>query len=307
MKKIKDSFSLFLIGFFMGAADIVPGVSGGTIAFIMGIYQELIQTIRFLSGDFLKMIFSGKFKKAFCSIPFKFIIPLVSGLFLAILSLAKIVSYLLNNHPAYIWSFFFGLVVASVIIISRKIKVWSNRKVFVFIITSLLAFYLVGLVPVTTPNTLPMIFLSGAFAICAMILPGISGSLLLVVMGKYEQILHSLIDKDILVISVFGLGTIVGLSLFSRLLSWLLKKYYNMTLVGLMGFMFGSLRKVWPWKEVTSYRINSKGLEVPLTEINVFPGFDIAFIYTILFFILGILFILYLSKIQSYKEKNNGQ
>ena len=307
MKKIKDSFSLFLTGFLMGAADIVPGVSGGTIAFIMGIYQELLQTIKFLSGDFLKLILSGKIKKAFLEVPFKFIIPLSLGIFTAIFSLAKIISYMLSEHPSYIWSFFFGLVVASVLIISRQVKFWSFRKIFVFIFTTLFAFYIVGLVPVTTPNNLPFIFLSGAIAICAMILPGISGSLLLVVMGKYEQVLGAVLDKNILVLSVFTIGAVVGLSLFSRLLGWLLKKYYNMTLVGLTGFMLGSLRKVWPWKEVVSYRINSKGLEVPLTEINIFPAFDIAFIYTIIFFILGILFILYLSKVQSYKEKRETE
>jgi putative membrane protein len=148
-----------------------------------------------------------------------------------------------------------------------------------------------------------MIFLSGSLAICAMILPGISGSLLLVVMGKYEQILDAVINRDIVVIGVFMVGAMIGLSLFSRLLTWTLKKYYNMTLVALMGFMVGSLRKVWPWKEIISYRINSKGLQVPISEINIFPNFNISFVYTLIFFTLGILFILYLSRIQSYKEK----
>jgi putative membrane protein len=303
MKKHKNTFSLFLTGFFMGSADIVPGVSGGTIAFIMGIYQKLIETIRFLSGDFLRMIFKGKFKKAFTSIPFDFIIPLGAGLVIAILSLAKLVSFLLNVYPEYIWSFFFGLIIASVLIISRKIKVWSFRKIIIFILSAFCAFWIVGLVPVTTPHTLPMIFLSGSLAICAMILPGISGSLLLVVMGKYEQILDAVINRDIVVIGVFMVGAMIGLSLFSRLLTWTLKKYYNMTLVALMGFMVGSLRKVWPWKEIISYRINSKGLQVPISEINIFPNFNISFVYTLIFFTLGILFILYLSRIQSYKEK----
>jgi len=291
----------------MGSADIVPGVSGGTIAFIMGIYQKLIETIRFLSGDFLRMILRGKFKKAFKSIPFNFIIPLGIGIVAAIFSLAKLVSFFLGKYPSFIWSFFFGLVIASVLIISRKVKVWSFRKLIVFILSALFAFWLVGLMPVTTPDTLPMVFLSGSLAICAMILPGISGSLLLVVLGKYEQILSAVIHKEIITLGVFMAGAVFGLSLFSRLLNWMLKHFYNMTLVALMGFMIGSLRKVWPWKEVISYRLNSKGIEVPLSEINIFPNVDISFAYTLIFFTLGILFILYLSKIQSYKEKNNGK
>jgi putative membrane protein len=307
MKKFKNSFSLFLTGFFMGSADIVPGVSGGTIAFVMGIYQQLIETIRFLSGDFLRMLFKGKIKKAFNSIPFNFIIPLGIGIVVAILSLAKVVSFLLEKYPAFIWSFFFGLIIASVLIISRKIKVWNFKKIIIFVLSAFCAFYIVGLVPVTTANTLPMIFLSGSLAICAMILPGISGSLLLVVMGKYEQILNAVIQKEIHVLLVFMAGAVVGLSLFSHLLNWMLKHFYDMTLVALMGFMIGSLRKVWPWKEVISYRLNSKGIEVSLSEINIFPIFNISFIYTLIFFTLGILFILYLSKIQSYKEKNNGK
>jgi putative membrane protein len=307
MKNLKNSFSLFLTGFFMGSADIVPGVSGGTIAFIMGIYQKLIETIRFLSGDFLRMILRGKFKKAFKSIPFNFIIPLGIGIVAAIFSLAKLVSFFLGKYPSFIWSFFFGLVIASVLIISRKVKVWSFRKLIVFILSALFAFWLVGLMPVTTPDTLPMVFLSGSLAICAMILPGISGSLLLVVLGKYEQILSAVIHKEIITLGVFMAGAVFGLSLFSRLLNWMLKHFYNMTLVALMGFMIGSLRKVWPWKEVISYRLNSKGIEVPLSEINIFPNVDISFAYTLIFFTLGILFILYLSKIQSYKEKNNGK
>ncbi len=294
MKRLKDSLSLFFTGFFMGSADIVPGISGGTIAFIMGIYQRLIETVHFLTGDFIRMILKGKFKKAFNSFPFDFVIPLALGLFTAIISLAKLVSFLLEHYPAFIWSFFLGLIIASVLIISRKVKVWSFRKLAVFIISALFAFWLVGLVPVVTPDTLPMIFLSGSLAICAMILPGISGSLLLVVMGKYEQILSAVIDKNVIVLGVFFIGALLGLSLFSRLLHWLLKHFYNMTLVGLMGFMIGSLRKVWPWKDATLGH-------------NIFPQFNLDFVYTLFFLIVGVLFILYLSKIQSYKEKNNGK
>lgn len=306
MNKFKQYIRLYLIGLGMGTADLIPGVSGGTIAFLAGIYEELIRSIKIATGDVVKQIFKLKFKKAFHLIPFEFLLPLLFGIGSAILLLANIFSYLLKEQAVFVWSFFMGLVAVSVFIVSKRINKWGISKYTGFLLSSIFAFYLVGLVPGKTPETLLYFFLSGMVAICAMILPGISGSFILLLLGKYEQVLDALLRLDMTILSVFILGTIAGLTLFSRLLSWLFKNYHDISVAILAGFMLGSIRKIWPWKETISTTIDRHGEVVPLIEQNVLPDkFDINFFIAIILLIGGGVIIYFLDRIEVIKNKTN--
>lgn len=308
MKKYQPFFKnfarLFFTGFTMGSADIIPGVSGGTIAFIFGVYEELIHSIKKISGETLKLLLTGKFAEAIKSVPFAFLVPLGLGLVTAVLTLTGLLSHLLETSPVELWSFFFGLVLASVFLVSKRIVKWDFRDVVYMLVFTLFAYKIVGSVPLETPTTPLAFILSGAVAICAMILPGISGSFLLIIMGKYEQILNAVINKDILTIGLVGVGAAIGLALFSRLLSWLFKNYHDIVVASLTGFMIGSLRKIWPWKETITTRINSHGLQVPLTEKNILPlAFDSSFIIALGLALLAFVVIFSLEKFQLTKEK----
>lgn len=299
-----ESVRLFFTGFTMGAADIVPGVSGGTVAFLLGIYEELIYSIKLVSGEVLRLFLKGKIKEAIEKVPFRFLIPLGLGVLTALFTLANIISYLLHDYPSFVWSFFFGLVLASVLIVRKRVVTWDLRDYVALIATSVGTYFLVGAVPVETPNNPLALFLSGAIAICAMILPGISGSFLLVIMGKYEQVLNAVVERDIFTLVVFGLGTVVGLAAFSRVLSWLFKKHHDIVVAALIGFMIGSLRKVWPWKEVISTRINSHGELVPLLEKNILPAsVDTSVMICLGLFVLGMVAIFLLDKMEVTQEQ----
>ncbi|MBP7966975.1 DUF368 domain-containing protein [Candidatus Woesebacteria bacterium] len=300
---MKKFIRLFFTGFMMGAADIVPGVSGGTIAFIFGIYEELLHTIKTVSGKTLRLALKGQFTEAIKSIPFGFGIPLGLGLGVALLSMARAISFLLVEYPAFLWSFFFGLVVASIILVRKRVIDWDMKDYLALLFTTVGSYILVGAVPVETPNTYLAIMLSGAIAICAMILPGISGSFLLVIMGKYEQILNAVVDRDIMTLAIFMIGIVIGISLFSRLLTWLFARHHDIVIAALLGFMIGSLRKIWPWKEVITTRINSHGEVVPLLEKNILPmSFDGNVIMCIVLAIGGMALIMMLEKFQVMKE-----
>lgn len=295
---------LFFTGFAMGSADIVPGVSGGTIAFIFGVYEELIHSIKKISGETLRFLLKGKIKEAFQSIPFSFLIPLGLGLGTAVLTLTGLLSHLLETSPVELWSFFFGLVLASVFLVSKRIVKWDLRDVIFMIVFTIIAYKVVGLVPIETPSTPLAFILSGAIAICAMILPGISGSFLLIIMGKYGQVLDAINNKDIITIGLVGVGAVFGLALFSRLLSWLFKNHHDIVIASLTGFMIGSLRKIWPWKETITMRVNSHGLEVPLLQENILPvAFDQNLLISIGLCIFAFVLIFSLEKLQLTKEK----
>lgn len=294
------------IGFAMGSADVVPGVSGGTIAFISGIYEDLLNSIKSLSGNTLNLFIKGKIKQGFQSIPYSFLVPLGLGIGSAILLFAKLISYLLTNYPIFVWSFFFGLVLASIAIVTKKIGNWSLINVSSFFISAVLAYQLVGLVPVETNESLWLFFLSGMLAICAMILPGISGSFILLLIGKYQQVLSAVTNQEIVKLIVFGLGCVVGLSLFSRILSWLLAKHHDLTIAILIGFMAGSLRKIWPWKETLTTRINSHGVEVPLLERNYLPDqVDISVILAVLLALVGVGIIFGINRFQKVHSSSS--
>lgn len=271
-RSIKDYLLISLKGIAMGAADVVPGVSGGTIAFIVGIYEELLNSIKSINISSLKLLFTGKIAAFWKAINGNFLFALVAGIAISIFSLAKVITYLLITHPILVWAFFFGLVLASTWIVSKDIKKWNWKTILCFIVGAVIAFYITVATPAETPNSLWFIFLCGAIAICAMILPGISGSFILVLLGKYFFIMESVQNLNLMVILVFATGAVIGITSFSRLLSYALNNFYDVTIAVLAGFMLGSLNKVWPWKETTETYIDSHGIEKALTETNIWPN-----------------------------------
>ncbi|MDR0431499.1 MAG: DUF368 domain-containing protein [Tannerellaceae bacterium] len=271
-RNLKDYGLIMLKGIGMGAADVVPGVSGGTIAFIVGLYEELLNSIKSINGQSLKLLFTGKIAAFWNAVNGNFLFALVCGIAISIFSLAKLITYLLDNQPVLVWSFFFGLVLASTIIVSKDIKRWDWKTILCFIIGAVIAFFITVATPAETPNALWFIFLSGAIAVCAMILPGISGSFILVLLGKYYYIMKAVENLDLATMIVFICGAVVGITSFSRLLSHLLHKYRDTTIAILAGFMLGSLNKVWPWKKTIETYIDSHGATKPFIESNILPN-----------------------------------
>ena len=270
------NFSRYLIlalkGCAMGMADVVPGVSGGTIAFISGIYEELLDSIRSVNATAVKLLLKGRFGQLWRHINGGFLLPLLLGIAIAIFSLARLMTYLLTNHPIAIWSFFFGLIIASTLLVARQVSHWNWKGVVSFAVGAAAAWWITVASPAETPNDWWFVMLSGAIAICAMILPGISGAFILLLLGKYQYIMQAVGDLNIPVIVIFVIGAAAGIISFSHLLSWLLKHYHDLTVAVLMGFMVGSLNKVWPWKEVVETYVDSHGKIQPLVESNILPG-----------------------------------
>jgi len=248
-RSLIDYLILVVKGIFMGASDVIPGVSGGTMAFILGIYEDLIFAIKSFDSKFLRLLVTLHFKEALARTGWKFLLAVVLGIGIAIVSLARGLAWLLQNEPVLIWSFFFGLISASVFTVSRRVSHWSPSLLVSMAFGGLVAFWLVGLIPAKTPNAPWYLFLSGAIAICAMILPGISGAFILVLLGKYQYVLGALNNRDVFVLATVGAGACVGIVLFSRLLGWLFARHHDLIVSILTGFMLGSLRKIWPWKE----------------------------------------------------------
>ncbi len=248
----------------MGAADVIPGVSGGTIAFITGIYDQLIGSINSINGTAVKLFFSGKFKEFWKHINGNFLLSLFCGIIISVLSLAGLMQYLLEHHPIQTWAFFFGLIVASSIFILRGIEGWNLKSVIFLILGVILGIVVCTLSPTQTPDALWFIFLSGALAICAMILPGISGSFILLILGKYKYIMGTItgvttgtaVGEGLVILGVFAVGAVCGILAFSRFLHWLLARYHKQTLLVLAGFIIGSLVKVWPWSNMEAIVIS---------------------------------------------------
>lgn len=244
----KDYVKLVLSGACMGAADIVPGVSGGTIAFLLGIYEELITAIHnVLSAEFFRPLMKFRVKKALLHVRAPFLLSVGSGIIVSVLSLSHVLESALASHPHLLWSMFFGLVLASVIVVAMRVSRWNAVMTALFVAGALAAYAIVGLTPTETPETWWFILLSGAIVICAMILPGVSGSFLLVLLGKYEFILRAVNQRDLVSIGIFCAGAGVGILLFAQVLSRLFKAYHDLTVALLAGLMLGSLRKIWPW------------------------------------------------------------
>jgi putative membrane protein len=262
---------LAIKGFLMGAANVVPGVSGGTMALILGIYEELIHAIRSFNLRFLRLFVMLKIKEAISSLAWPFLLPVAVGVLAATLSLAQLLSWLLFTYPIMVWSFFFGLILSSVFSVGRVVKAWRISTFIAIGLGGVGAYFLFSVIPVATPEASWFLFLCGFLAICAMILPGISGAYILVLLGKYHFTLEAVNNRDIGTLFILTLGAAAGLLSFVRVLSWLLRRYHDLTMAVLMGLMLGSLRRIWPWKETVTTFIDSSGKEVPGLQINVVP------------------------------------
>jgi putative membrane protein len=270
-RSLKDYLGIALRGVCMGAADVVPGVSGGTMALITGIYQELILSIRSFDTTALRLLISGRVRDMMGHVMWPFLVALLTGILLAIFFLSRSIIWLLEHKPVHLWSFFFGLVLASVFILGRRIPRWGIATAGGGGIAALIAYFVVGLVPVEIPHSPLYIFGCAIIAICAMILPGISGSFMLVLMGQYQYILNAVNQRDLFTLALFSAGAAVGLMTFARVLGWIFRRYHDLTVALLTGLMLGSLRKIWPWKETVKTMINRHGKEVTLIEINQIP------------------------------------
>ena len=255
MRRLKDYLLIAVKGACMGAADVIPGVSGGTIAFIMGIYDEFVASIARIDTEAVKMLFSGRIREFWKHINGNFLLAIVLGIGVSVVTLAGLMQMLLSDFPIQTWAFFFGLIVASSIFILRGISGWKMREGLFLVLGMVLGVVICTLSPTQTPEGLWFIFLSGAIAICAMILPGISGSFILLILGKYQYIMGCISDlvagvdfaRNLLIMGVFLIGAVVGILGFSKLLHWLLARWHKETLIILAGFIIGSLVKVWPW------------------------------------------------------------
>ena len=249
-RTVKEYLFITLKGMAMGIAELVPGVSGGTIAFVTGIYEEFITSINNVNLETFKILKKEGFTSFWLTLNGNFLVALLLGMLISILSLSKIISWLLEQHPIPTWSFFFGLVLASVIFVAKSIEKWKISTIMLFGVGAAAAFYITTLPPSYSTGSLPFLFFSGAIAICAMVLPGISGSFILVLLGSYKIVLEAVNEKDMKIIFTFALGAIIGLLSFAKLLKWMFTHYKDATLAILTGFILGSLNKIWPWKNV---------------------------------------------------------
>lgn len=255
MRKLKDYILIGAKGACMGAADVIPGVSGGTIAFIMGIYDEFVGSIAKADAEAVRLLLKGKFREFWKHINGNFLLSIIAGIGVSIVALANLMQMFLSDFPIQTWGFFFGLIVASSIFILRGISGWKVRDGLFLVFGCILGIVVCTLSPTKTPDALWFIFLSGAIAICAMILPGISGSFILLILGKYQYIMRCVSEvvagedvlSNLLILGIFLIGAVVGIVAFSKFLHWLLARWNKETLIVLAGFIIGSLVKIWPW------------------------------------------------------------
>lgn len=245
---------IVLKGMAMGIAELVPGVSGGTIAFVAGIYEEFIGSINNVNLATFKTLRSEGFKSFWTQLNGNFLLALFLGMLVSIVSFSKLIKWLLEFHPIAIWSFFFGLVLASILFVAKQIKKWTFLSVVLALLSAVLAYYITTLPPSSNADSLPYLFMSGAIAICAMILPGISGAFILVLLGSYQTVIEAVDQRDFKILITVALGCLVGILSFARLLKWMFKNHKNITLAVLTGFIAGSLNKIWPWKQLISTR-----------------------------------------------------
>jgi putative membrane protein len=296
-------FFITLKGLAMGAADVVPGVSGGTIAFISGIYEELITSINNVNISLFKTLKKNGFQAFWKQLNGNFLVALFTGIFISVFSLAKGISWLLVNQPILLWSFFFGLVVASIFFVGKSLERWNMVAVVMFVLGAAIAFYITTLPPAENTESLPFLFFSGALAICAMILPGISGAFILVLLGSYKVILDAVHEKDFKIVATVGLGAIFGILSFAKLLKWMFSHYKDLTLAVLTGFILGSLNKIWPWKKVLETKIfDDKVIIIQDQSISpfAFDG-DNQLLFAIILALIGFSLIFILEKLASKK------
>ena len=319
-RRFIDYLVITFKGIAMGAADVVPGVSGGTIAFISGIYEELLESIDKVNLGVFKVWKKEGFKKAWNSFNGNFLLALFSGIAISILSLAKLIKWLLHHEPVLLWSFFFGLVLASILYIAKQIKVWSIKIILAIAITSVLSFYITLAEPFASPDSPFYLLFCGFIAIIAMILPGVSGAFILLILGAYQTAIDTInnlrdgiltgnmeLFKDAFFkFLLLAVGAIIGLKVFSKALNWMFKHHKNLTLAILTGFMIGSLNKIWPWKEVLKTRVNSEGEVVTLLDKSILPSSyngDNEMVMALVFMVIGFAAILLLETLGKQKDK----
>jgi len=316
-----------LRGIAMGAADVVPGVSGGTIAFITGIYEELLETISGFNFGLVKTWRKEGFKAMWSKGNFSFLAALFLGILISIASLSVLIEFLITEHPIQVWAFFFGLIIASIWLVGKSITKWNPTLITALIAGTVIAYFITTIPPVEDNSNLFYIFICGSIAVCAMILPGISGSFILLLLGAYQSVLGAvsqlisalkagnwdLVFSNGLILTVFVLGCLIGLISFSKLLNWLFKKAHQVTIALLTGFLIGSLNKIWPWKEVLEFRMKHAGEPneelVPVLERNISPAHFTELnhqpnylLFAILLMLFGISLILVLEKFGSKKK-----
>lgn len=322
MRKLFPDYAIITLkGLAMGAADVVPGVSGGTIAFISGIYQELIDSINNINGSLIKTLRKEGLKAAWKQANATFLLSLLIGIGISVLTFSKIITHLLETQPVLVWSFFFGLIIASIVLIWKQITQWKLISILALLIGIGITYYITIAKPVSSPESYPYLFLSGFIAIIAMILPGISGAFILLLMGSYETVIGTinqfregltqmnleLLSTAFLKLGVFAIGAIIGLKAFSKVLHWMFHHQKDTTLALLIGFMIGSLNKVWPWKEILETRINSHGKTVPFIEKSILPQDfqgDTQIVLAITLALFGFLVIYGMEKIATRLGKN---
>lgn len=297
-RSLKDCAGITGVGIAMGAADVVPGVSGGTMAFILGIYEELLDTIKSFDVTFIKLVLSFKIKAALEHVNWKFLVSLGLGLAISILSLARLVTWLYEHQQSNLFAFFFGLILASIAVISIHVK-WNIKTVVSLLTGTVIAYLIVRLVPVEMPKDPLTIFWCGAVAIMAMILPGISGSFILLILGQYHYVMTAVKELDILTLLPFAAGCATGLLGFARVLSWLLARYHQVMISFLIGFMVGSLWKIWPFRTVLETMETSHGELVPVRESIYLPGADLqAWLLPVVLCVIGFILVYGMDRMQ---------
>ncbi len=300
---MKEIVSLIVKGMAMGAANVIPGVSGGTLALITGIFERLINAIKSFDVKAFKLLFSGKLKEFIRYVDFWFLVYVFGGIGIAIISLARLFEFLFANYPVYIWAYFFGLVLASVYFVGKTIRQWNVSVIVTFIVGTLVAMGISLMTPASENDSFFYLIICGVVAICSMILPGLSGSFVLILLGNYQLVMITAINDlrfDILIPVVLGAG--LGLIAFSHVLSWLLKRFHNQTLASLTGFILGSLGILWPWKkpieEAFGDKIKTVGYDWLLPELNA------SLVIAVVLILLGIATIWITESLGALKEEN---
>ncbi len=255
----------------MGIADAVPGVSGGTIAFITGIYEELLHSLTEIDRDAFRLLIKFRFTELWKKINGNFLLTVFAGVITSLLVLVNVIFNLIVHYPILVSSFFFGVIFASVALVLKEIKAWGYKPIVAFIVSAVIGYFITILSPMETPDAYWFVFICGALAICSMIFPGISGAFILILLGKYQYMITSLQEFNILVILIFAAGGMIGLLSFARLITWVLDHYHHITVAVLAGFMLGSLNKVWPWRQGLEFVTTRKGEQVAVFDKSVLP------------------------------------
>ena len=309
---MKKHFLLYAKGIAMGAADVVPGVSGGTVAFISGIYDELLRSIASVPAA-LGMLLRGRIVAAWQAANATFLLVLLAGILTSVVSLARLISYLLVEHPIPVWSFFFGLILVSSHIVARDIQRWNWTRGLSFVLGMAFAYWITVAAPMQWGHDPLSLFLAGAIAICAMILPGISGSFILVLLGLYPFVLGAVKSLDFDVLALFASGCLLGIVSFASILRWLLVRWRDLSLAFLTGLMLGSLNKIWPWKETLTWQTDRHGEQVPVLQTNLLPGRfaeisgqDPQLLLAIALALFGVLLVLGLEWLAARLQQNTG-